>query len=136
MRGLLAIGGASLVYLAWPVAWGAWYALDAQAAVERVRDRKPLTSREAKDGLEALDRAIAANPGPQLRFDRSELIVGAALTTTDSLEWLRRAQADLEMALQQVPANGIGWLRLAALREAVDGPSRSVVAPLLMSIDT
>jgi hypothetical protein len=77
-----------------------------------------------------------------VRLDRSELLIGAATglnwAAPDSQreQWLRVAEADLEAGLGGAPARGIAWLRLATIRQTLDGPSPRVVGPLLMSIET
>jgi hypothetical protein len=141
LRSLLGIGGVLLVYFAWPVAWGAWYEQDAGTVVDRLRDNKPIAVPDAVRAIEALDRGVLANPRAQLRLARSEVLAGVAWTSSavsdgQREKWLRTAEADLESGLAEAPAHGIAWLRLAAVRQALDGPSARVVAPLLVSIDT
>jgi hypothetical protein len=142
LRGLLGLGGALLVYFAWPVAWGAWYAQKADLVVDQLRNGRPINLPNALAAIDALDRAVAANPSGLRRLDRSEVLVGAATdlnwAAPDSQrqQWLRTAEADLEMGLGDAPARGVAWLRLAAVRQTLEGPSPRVVSPLLMSIET
>ena len=102
---------------------------------------RPLHLASVQDGIAALDRAVAADPVAGRRLGRSELLAGAALTTDlpvtreQRAEWMKQAQADLDFGLANAPARGIGWARLAAARQALDGTSARVVAALMMSID-
>ena len=142
LRGLLGIGGVLLVYCAWPVAWGAWYAQKADTVVNRLRDGKPINLPDTLAAIDAFNHAVGADPSALHRLERSELLVGAAMglnwAAPDSQreQWLRAAEADLEAGLAQAPARGIAWLRLATVRQMLDGPSPRVVGPLLMSIET
>jgi hypothetical protein len=142
LRGLLGLGCAALVCFAWPVAVGAWYAQKADPVINRLRDGKSINLPDTLAAIDAFDRAIGANPSAVRRLDRSELLVGAATglnwAAPDSQreQWLRAAAADLEAGLGGAPARGVAWLRLAAVRQALEGPSRQVVGPLLMSIET
>jgi hypothetical protein len=141
LRGLLGVGGAILAVVAWPVANGAWQAQKADAVVFELRTGQPLQLADVQDGIAALDRAVAADPVAGRRLGRSELLAGAALTIDlpvtreQRAEWMRQAQGDLDFGLANAPARGIGWARLAAARQALDGTSVRVVAALMMSID-
>lgn len=70
---------------------------------------------------------------------RSELLGSAALTRTvgfdpaQRTDSLRRARADLITGLANAPAHGIDWLRLAAVQQQLEGPSRQVVALMFTS---
>jgi len=142
MRGLMAVAGIVLVWQGLPVARGALRAQRADAVVEKLRDAKPMTVPEVTAGIADLGRAIEANPVAGRYLLRSELEGGAALTPdlhADSQQvyaWMRAARADLEIGLANAPARSIDWLRLAAMREMLDGPSREVIALLEMSIRT
>jgi hypothetical protein len=141
LRALLGVGGALLVYAAAPYVWGAWQVLGVSTTVNLVRERKPITDAAALAATGALDRAVRADDRAQHHLDRAELLAALALTLqgiTDSQrgEWLRAAEADVEIGLARRPGYGIGWLRLASVRHAIGGPSKRVAAPLLMSIDT
>lgn len=142
LRGLLGLGGAFLVYFTWPIAWGAWYAQQADAVVVRLRDGKPVNRADAFAAIEALDLAVLADPSASNHLRRSEVLAGAAggldPAAPDSQrdEWLRTAERDLEIGLGGAPARGIAWLRLAAVQEALAGPSPTVARELLLSIET
>ena len=142
LRGLLGIGGALLVYCAWPVAWGAWYAQKADTVINRLRAAQPVNLPESLAAIDAFDLAVQVDPSALHHLDRSELLVGAALglnwAAPDSQreQWLRTAETDLEDGLAKAPARGIAWLRLATVRQILEGPSPRVVGPLLMSIET
>jgi hypothetical protein len=142
LRALMAMGGAALAVVAWPVAWGAWEAQKADAVVSDLRFGRPLDAAAVATGISALNASIAADPVARHYLDRSELLAGAALTKSlklpdaDRDALLRRAQADLQRGLADAPVRGIDWLRLAIAREVVDGPSRNVLPPLFMSIET
>jgi len=141
LRGLLGVGGAILAVVAWPVANGAWQAQKADAVVFELRTGQALHLASLQDGIAALDRAVAADPVAGRRLGRSELLAGAALTTDlpvtreQRAEWMKQAKGDLDFGLANAPARGIGWARLAAARQALDGTSAQVVAALMMSID-
>jgi hypothetical protein len=141
LRGLLGVGGAILAVVAWPVANGAWQAQQADAVVFELRTGQALDLASVQGGIAALDRAVAADPVAGRRLGRSELLAGAALTTDLAVsrqqraEWMRQAQGDLDFGLANAPARGVGWARLAAARQALDGTSARVVAALMMSID-
>ncbi len=141
LRGLLGVGGAILAVVAWPVANGAWQAQKADAVVFELRTGQALDLASVQGGIAALDRAVAADPVAGRRLGRSELLAGAALTTDLAVsrqqraEWMKQAQGDLDFGLANAPARGVGWARLAAARQALDGTSARVVAALMMSID-
>jgi hypothetical protein len=141
LRGLLGVGGAILAVVAWPVANGAWQAQKADAVVFELRTGQALHLASVQDGIAALDRAVAADPVAGRRLGRSELLAGAALTMDlpvtreQRAEWMKQAQDDLDFGLANAPARGVGWARLAAARQALDGTSARVVAALMMSID-
>lgn len=142
LRGLLGLGGALLVFYTWPVAWGALYAQKADAVISRLRDGRPINLPDALAAIDGLDRAVATDPSATLQLMRSEVLVGAAIglnwAAPDSQreQWWHSAEADLEDGLGRAPARGIAWLRLAAVREKLEGPSPRVVSPLMMSIET
>lgn len=142
VRGLLGLGGALLVWFAWPVMKGAWQAQQADVAVTALRLNYKISLDALLNAIDALDRAVDYDPTASRHFQRSELLAGAALspnfapTAAQRIEWLKRAQDDLSIGLGDDPARGIQWLRLASIRLALDGPSQRSVTPLLMSIDT
>lgn len=142
LRGLLGIGGAVLVYVAWPVADGAWQAQKADAVLTELRNRKPMQLASVQAAVAALDRAVAADPVAGRRLGRSGLLAGVALTPDlpaspeQRSAWLKTALGDLDYGLGNAPARGLAWLRLASVRQALDGTSARVVAAMLMSIDT
>jgi hypothetical protein len=142
MRGLLGLGGAALVYLAWPVAQGAWFVQEADAALARLREGGPLNPSETQAAIASLDQAIRENPSAQNHLYRSELLAGAATglkpaPPDDQREkWLSVAERDLEVGLAGAPAHGIAWLRAAVIRQILAGPSAKVAGLLLMSIET
>src|SRR5690348_10231651 len=119
MRSVMGVGGACLVVFALPVAHGAWEAQKADAVVNDLRVGHPLDLSKVRAGVDALGRAIAAEPIAERYLDRSELLAGAALASdlkvpaSERLEWERRAISDLEMGLGGAPARGASWLRLA-----------------------
>jgi hypothetical protein len=141
LRGLLGVGGAILAFVAWPVANGAWQAQKADAVVFELRTGQALDLASVQAGIAAMDRAVAADPVAGRRFGRSELLAGAALTPDlpvareQRTAWMKQAQADLDFGLGNAPARGVGWARLAAARQALDGTSANVVAALMMSIE-
>lgn len=141
LRGLLGAGGAIIAFVAWPVANGAWQAQKADAVVSELRTGQALDLASVQAGIAALDRAVAADPVANRRLGRSELLAGAALTTDlpatreQRADWMKQAQGDLDFGLGNAPARGVGWARLAAARQALDGTSAKVVAALMMSID-
>ena len=141
LRGLLGMGGVVVAFVAWPVANGAWQAQKADAVVSELRTGQTLDLASVQAGIAALDRAVAADPVAGRRLGRSELLAGAALTTDlpatreQRADWMKQAQGDLDFGLGNAPARGVGWARLAAARQALDGTSAKVVAALMMSID-
>lgn len=142
LRGLLGLVGAILAYAAWPVAQGAWQAQKADAVLGLLRGGKPVRLADLDAGITALNFAVAADPGALRRLQRSELVVGAALspaldiTVQQRVVWLQSAEADLVAGLGSAPARGVAWARLASVRQGLQGTSRGVVDALLMSIDT
>jgi hypothetical protein len=142
LRALMAMGGAALAVAAWPVAWGAWEAQKADAIVTDLRFGRPLDAAAVAAGIDAFNRSIVDDPVARHYLDRSELLAGAALTpslklsNTDRDALLRRARSDLQVGLANAPVRGIDWLRLAVVRQVLDGPSRDVLPPLFMSIET
>lgn len=141
LRGLLGVGGAILAFVAWPVANGAWQAQKADAVLFELRTLQPMQLDAVQAAIAALDRAVAADPVAGRRLGRSELLAGAALTLDlpvakeQRAEWMKQALGDLDFGLGNAPARGVGWARLAAARQALDGTSARVVAALIMSID-
>ncbi|MFO1158378.1 MAG: hypothetical protein U1E60_06040 [Reyranellaceae bacterium] len=142
LRLVLGGGCAVLLYLAWPVAAGALEAQQADRVVFDLRTRQPLKLPAVLAAIQALDRAVDADPVAGRRLKRAELLAGAALSTDlpvsreQRVEWLKKAEADLEFGLANAPARGIAWAQLASVRQALYGTSEKVVAALLMSIDT
>ncbi|OFW97498.1 MAG: hypothetical protein A3D94_19545 [Alphaproteobacteria bacterium RIFCSPHIGHO2_12_FULL_66_14] len=142
LRGLLGLAGVLLAYQAWPVARGAWQAQKADAVAQRLRTGQPVELADVAAGIVALDRAVAADPVAGRYLQRSELVVGAALTPSlnvtleQRVAWLRSAESDLVAGLGNAPARGVAWARLASVRQGLQGTSRGVVDALLMSIDT
>jgi hypothetical protein len=142
LRALMLMGGAALAVVAWPVAWGAWEAQKADSIVSDLRYGRALDAASVADGIDALNRSVVADPVARHYLDRSELLAGAALTPAlklpeaDRDALLRRARSDLEVGLANAPVRGIDWLRLATVRQVLDGASRDVLPPLFMSIET
>ncbi|CAN5645938.1 hypothetical protein BH10PSE6_BH10PSE6_19170 [soil metagenome] len=142
MRGLTVIGGIIALTQAGPIARAAWQASQADTVVYYMRTGQAakVDAASARAGIDALGRAIAADPVPTRYLNRSELVGAAALTPSlgDAAvrkEWMRRARADLVTGLAGAPAHGIDWLRLATLQLELEGPSRSVMAMLFISIE-
>jgi hypothetical protein len=142
LRGLMAIGGTVLVYQGLPVAKAALQAQKADAVVMKLRRGQEMSVPEVSAGIAALNSAVTADPVGDRYLQRSELEGGAALTAPLKISlafrtvWLNSTRSDLELGLAAAPARSIDWLRLAATRQGLDGPSREVIPPLLMSIQT
>lgn len=142
LRGLMAISGVVLVYQGLPVALSAFQAQKADAVVTKLRRLDPITAPAVLAGIEALNRAVSLEPVAGRYLQRSELESGGALTETVEVSqdirtaWLQRSKADLELGLARAPARTMDWLRLASTRQGLDGPSRDVVGPLMMAIET
>jgi hypothetical protein len=142
LRVLLGVGGVALVFVAWPVANGAWQAQKADAVFFQFRTGERPQLREVEAALAALDRAVAADPVAGRRLGRAEMLLAAALTQSlgasepQSSRWLKQAMSDLDFGLANAPARGVAWAQLAAVRQAIDGPSANAVAALMMSLDT
>ena len=138
----LALAGLSSSGWPGPVTKSAWQAQRADAATTALRLNYKITLDVLLNAIDALDRAVDSDPTASRHFQRSELLVGAALspnfapTAQQRTEWLKRAQDDLDVGLGNNPARGLQWLRLASVQLALEGPSQKSVAPLLMSIDT
>lgn len=121
---------------------GAWQAQQADAATTALRLNYKISLDAVLSAIDKLDRAVETDPIAARHFQRSELLVGAALspyfapTAQQRTEWLKRAEDDLRAGLGDDPARGIQWLRLSSVRLAREGPSQRSVEPLLMSIDT
>ena len=142
LRVLMLVGAVALAAVDWPVANGAWRAQHADAVGKVLEPGKPVRMSEVAGGIAVLDRAVLADPVARRRLQRSEFMATAAIGTDLKVPpelqtaWLRRARTDLEAGLANAPARGADWLRLAVVRQVLDGPSREVVAALLMSIHT
>jgi len=141
MRGLVGLGGVCLVFAALPVARGAWEAQKADDILYDLRMGRKLDLIKVRRGIVNLDRAVRVQPVSGRYLERSELLGGAGLTfdlkvpDSERVGWQRRARADVEKGLADSPARGIDWLRLAAMRQILDGASREILAPLFLSID-
>jgi hypothetical protein len=142
LRSLLGLGGAVLVYVGWPVAGGALQAQKADSVVFELRSGGPVTAADLQIALQAMDRAVAADPVAGRRLARSELTAGAALTPgldmspTERTEMMRQAASDLDFGLGNDPARSAAWLRLASARQTLEGTSARVVAAIMMAIET
>ncbi len=142
LRGLMAICGAVLVYQGLPVARAAWNAQKADGVVTKLRRGLEIAVPEVSAGIAALNGAVTADPVGDRYLQRSELEGGAALTaalkisTAARTVWLNSARTDIELGLAAAPARSIDWARLAATLQALNGPSRDIIPPLLMSIQT
>jgi hypothetical protein len=142
LRGLIAICGVVLVYQGLPVALSALQAQKADSVVSKLRRVEPLTTPAIQAGIEALNNAVSLEPVAGRYLQRSELESGGALTPGIDISaevrttWLQRSKADLELGLARAPARTMDWLRLATVMQALDGPSRTVIRPLMMSIET
>lgn len=142
LRGLMALCGAVLVYQGLPVARAAWNAQKADAVVMKLRRGQDMALSDVSAGISALNSAVTADPVGDRYLQRSELEGGAALTPALPISlsfrvvWLKSTKVDLELGLAAAPARSIDWLRLATVRQGLDGPSREVLPPLLMSIQT
>ena len=140
MRGLTVVGGLLAVLLGWPIAEAAWQAQQVDATVYALRTDKRVEVKEASAGVAALTRAIALDPAASRYLARSELLASVALLPTAGLDtaqrsdWLHRARADLVTGLAAAPAHGVAWLRLAAVQQQLEGPSREVIALMLASM--
>jgi hypothetical protein len=142
LRGLMSVGGVLLLVQAWPIAGGAWFTQKADATFTDLSMNHPLDLLRVRDGVKALDQAVAAQPVAGRLLTRAEFLAGTATTLGDRIsdkermEWLGKARADVEAGLADAPARGLDWLRLAFLRLVIDGASREVLPPLFMSIET
>jgi hypothetical protein len=140
IRGLTVVGGVVSILLGWPIAEAAWRAQRTDAVVYALRTGKQVTAKETASEVDAISQAIAFDPSASRYLLRSELLASSALTPSVGLEpaqrteWLRRARADLIRGLANAPANGVGWLRLAAVQQQLDGPSRRIVSLLFRSL--
>ena len=107
----------------------------------KIRTGKPFTLEELKNGIAAVDAAIAADPVALRYVQRAELLGSAAATRSLKVSeeqrraWHRQSKADLEFALGNDPARGLDWTRLALARAWVEGPSRDMPPLILMSMD-
>lgn len=142
MRGALGVGGALLVWLAWPVSKGAWQAQVADPVYTNLRLGYEISPDTLLNAIDAMNRSVATDPNASRLLQRSELLASAALLPSfnpkpeQRTAWLKQADADLTAGLGEDPARGVAWLRLVSVRLALNGPSQATVAPLLMSIDT
>jgi len=138
----MAICGAVLVYQGLPVARAAWNAQKADGVVTKLRRGLEFAVPEVSAGIAALNGAVTADPVGDRYLQRSELEGGAALTAALKISpaartvWLNSARTDIELGLAAAPARSIDWARLAATLQALNGPSRDIIPPLLMSIQT
>lgn len=138
-RGLTVVGGLVAIFLGWPIAQAAWQAQRADSVLYALRTDKRVDQKETAAAAEALGRAIAFDPVALRHLVRSELLASTAQTPSVGLDanqrtdWLRRSRADLIAGLANAPAHGIDWLRLAAVQQQLEGPSRQVVGLMLTS---
>jgi hypothetical protein len=138
-RGLTVVGGLVAIFLGWPIAQAAWQAQQVDNTLYALRTEKRVDAKEATAGAEALGRAIGLDPTASRYLVRSELLASTALTRSAGLDsaqrtdWLRRSRTDLITGLANAPAHGVAWLRLAAVQQQLEGPSRQVVGLLFTS---
>lgn len=125
-----------------PVARGALESQRADSVLSAFRENRPVTQQALLAGVQALDRAVDAEPSPARLFRRSDLLASAALSPglktpePQRTEWLKQARDDLKRGLSNDPARPAEWLSLASVGEALDGSSRELVPMILMSIHT
>ena len=142
LRGLLLAGGMFIVLAGWQVMRGAYYAQQADAVSGKLWSGRKISVGEVRAAIASFDRAVAAEPSARRYLQRSEFLAGAALIPTTPVPppertgLLHRADSDLKRGLADAPARTTDWLRLAVVRQALNGSSRDVLPPLLMSLDT
>ncbi|QQS14156.1 MAG: hypothetical protein IPK81_08260 [Rhodospirillales bacterium] len=131
--------GAAIVALGLPRTVAAWRAMGAEPALSALAARRTPSAAELAAGEAALRGALAWNESGRRRGDLALLLMARAESrgadTAARRADLDEAEALLLAALPLSPGNGYGWFRLAAVREARDGPGRAVAAALAMSLD-
>jgi hypothetical protein len=138
----MAVGGVLLLVQVWPIAAGAWYAQQADAIFTDLRLGRPLDSLRVRAGIKHLDDSVAAQPSAERWLSRGEFLEGVAtwpdynIPDQERRAWLLKARGDLERGLSDAPGRGLEWLRLAFVHLIADGPSRDVIPPLLLSMET
>jgi hypothetical protein len=91
---------------------------------------------EAADAFDQIRIASLLLPDVQLAWELSGAAMASFNATTNDagVERLKIAERQLERALLWNPGDGYGWSRLAGIRLALEGPSRRVVEPIILSI--
>jgi hypothetical protein len=129
------------VTLGWPIAEAAWQAQRADGVFYNLRTDHPVDRKTVDNGLDGLSRAIEIDRVPTRFIMRSDLLTSAALNQGFRLDaatrkdWLTRARGDLVTGLAGAPAQGVAWLRLAAIELDLYGASRRVIALMFTSIE-
>lgn len=127
--------------LGWPIAQAAWQAQRADGVFYDLRTDHTVTRKAVDEGLDGLSRAIELDRVPTRFLLRSDLLTSAALNQALRLDpetrkdWLNRARSDLFVGLGGAPADGVDWLRLAAIELDLYGASRRVIALMFTSME-
>jgi hypothetical protein len=132
----LALG---LFALAVPRMLAAFAALDAETALYEANwERKPAPN-DLAAGIAGLKRAVDWVPSAKkfidLAFLELALAVSLPADSPERTQALRDAEAHSIAGLALNPADGMGWLRLALVREQLGAPARSVVDCIVLSLD-
>ena len=133
---LTAALGAVLLALAVPRTLAAWDAVRAQPVME-ILDRA--LADPLREAIADLRRSVARVPSAATLRDLGtlEFTLAQTMVRTDPERAVALAESErhLKESLAANPVDGIGWYRLAQVRQAVGGEARPVVAALLESVD-
>lgn len=131
--------GTGLLALAVPRTLAALGAIEAEVALYEANWERTPTPDDLTSGIAGLKRAVEWAPSAKKLIDLAflELVLALSLPVDSSQrnEALEDAEAHSIAGLALNPANGMGWLRLALVREQRGSPARAVVDCVVLSLD-
>ena len=129
------------VTLGWPISEAAWQAQRADGVFYNLRTDHPVDRQAVDNGLDGLSRAIEIDRVPTRFIVRSDLLdqrrarSGPQARCRDPQGLAEPRAGDLVTGLAGAPAQGVAWLRLAAIELDLNGASRRVIALMFTSIE-
>lgn len=137
---LLGLLGVSLLVLAIPRTVAAWAALDVEPPIAKLNRAVAPSRDELVECVKASQKALrwvgSARRWANLSRCELQLARQSPKGSPAQLLWLTRAEDHTREGLLANPADGYGWLRLAAIRVQRGAEAAAIVSPLMTSLDT